>query len=160
MPSKKVKDPETGKAVTIVESKKRVAADGTQRGLKRKSKTNKRDQLMADCQRLVHEMTGINDWDPVVLMAVVSARAFSGYPAVDEDGQPIIDQESGKQVMVPPDPQLAVSAAAKAAPYLHQHLKPREVGDEDDTERDPEEKRDKILSAFENMGVKVVRNEE
>uniref|UniRef100_A0AAU7VGB3 Terminase small subunit n=1 Tax=Dinoroseobacter phage vB_DshS_R26L TaxID=3161158 RepID=A0AAU7VGB3_9CAUD len=147
-----------GEGTEIVESKKRVAADGTQRGLKRKGSKNKVTQLIENIQAAVERDTGIRDWDPVVQMGVVAARAFSGYPATDDEGKPILD-EDGNQVMVPPDPALAVAAAAKVAPYVHQQLRPREVGEDDGADTDPDEKRDRVLAAFENMGVKVQRDE-
>lgn len=150
-------DPETGELLVV--SEKRVAKDGTKRGLHRKGQKNRLTKLQDDCQAAVEAATGIKDWDPVVMLAVISAKAFVGYPAVDEDGNAIIDEETGKPVMVPPDPVLASAVAAKAAPYLHQHLKPKEVGDEKETD-DPNETRDKVLTAFENMGVPVKRDEE
>jgi len=146
--------------VTTVESKKRVAADGTQRGLARKGSKNKVTQLLEDIQSAVERDTGIKEWDPVVQMAVVAARAFSGYPATDDEGNPVIDTETGRQVMVPPDPALATAAAAKVAPYIHQQLRPKERGDEESDRDDPSEKRDKVLAAFESMGVEVNRDDE
>lgn len=146
------------KSTEVVESKKRVAADGTQRGLKRKGSKNKVTQLIENIQAAVERDTGMRDYDPVVMMAVVSARAFYGYPATDDEGRAILD-EDGKQVMVPPDPTLATAAAAKVAPYIHQQLRPKEFGDDEDGRDDPNEKRDRVLSAFENMGVKVERDE-
>ncbi|HEY7823737.1 MAG TPA: hypothetical protein VIG24_12925 [Acidimicrobiia bacterium] len=139
------------------EIEKRVAADGTQRGLHRKGSKNRRTELMDACREAVERDTGIKNWDPVVMLAVISARAFNGYPATDEEGRPVIDAETGKQVMVPPDYTLASAVAAKAAPYLHQHLKPKEVGDGDDEQKDPEDKRDEILARLEAMGVPVQR---
>lgn len=138
---------------------KRVAKDGTQRGLHMKGKKTRLTQLQEECQAAVEAATGMRNWDPVVMLAVISAKAFAGYPAVDEDGNPVMDGDTGRQVMVPPDPVLASAVAAKAAPYLHQHLKPKEVGDDKD-EDDPNETRDKVLAAFENMGVPVKRDEE
>lgn len=142
----------------VVESPKRVAADGTQRGLKRKGSKNKVTQLIENIQDAIERDTGIRNWDPVVQMAVVSARAFSGYPATDEEGKPILD-EQGNQVIIPPDFALATAAAAKVAPYIHQQLRPKEFGDDEDNRADPDEKRDQVLSAFENMGVKVKRDD-
>lgn len=140
----------------VIESKKRVAADGTQRGLARKGSKNKVTQLIETIQVAVERDTGIKEWDPVVQMAVVAARAFHGYPATDEEGRPILD-EQGNQVIIPPDPALATAAAAKVAPYIHQQLRPKEFGDDETNRTDPDEKRDQVLSAFENMGVKVER---
>lgn len=134
---------------------KRVASDGTQRGLHRKGSKNRRTELMEACQAAVERDTGIKNWDPVVMLAVISARAFNGYPATDEDGNPVLDPETGKQVMVPPDPVLASAVAAKAAPYLHQHLRPKDVGDDGDEQTDPDDKRDAILQRLEAMGVPV-----
>jgi len=133
---------------------KRVAKDGSQRGLHMQGKKTRRTELLEEIQAAVERDTGIKNWDPVVQMSVVAARAFTGYPAVDEQGNPIIDGETGKQVMVPPDATLAVAAAAKVAPFLHQHLRPKEVGEDTGAGNDPNETRDKVLAAFESMGVK------
>lgn len=139
--------------------KKLVAVDGSQRGLHRKHK-NRRTQLIEDCQAAVERDTGIRNWDPVVMLAVISARAFAGYPLTDAQGNPVLDTATGFQVMVPPDPALAAATAAKAAPFLHQHLRPKEVDGEGDEEKDPGEIKERVLQAFENMGVKVVREDE
>lgn len=144
----------------VVESRKIVAVDGTLRGLKRKGSKNRRTQLIEECQAAVERDTGMKNWDPVVMLAVISARAFSGYGATDENGNPILDTETGRQVMIPPNPELAAAVAAKAAPYLHQHLRPKEVDGEGDDEKDPGEVKERVLQAFENMGVKVNRDDE
>ena len=144
------------KGTELVQSNKRIAADGTQRGLQRYGNKNRRTELFEACQAAVKKLTGIPDWDPVVMLAVISARAFVGYPAVDEDGRAIIDEVTGEPVMVPPDHLLASAVAAKAAPYLHGAVRSREVGKDDD-QPDPEEVRDSVLTALENMGVKVNR---
>jgi len=153
---------------------KRVAKDGSKRGIGNKGKKQRHTILLENIAEAVERDTGIKDWDPVVQMAVVAARAFTGYPAVDERGQPVLEQaidEAGNprvdddgnplflQVMVPPDPTLAVAAAAKVAPYLHQQMRPRDVAEEGEGAKDPDETKDKVLSAFENMGVKVEREE-
>lgn len=157
----KIKKGDPGTEVTIT-SPKRVAADGTQRGMKRKGSKNRATILMENIAEAVERDTGIKDWDPIVQMSVVAARAFTGYPAVDEKGHPVMEEKfdeqgnvSFRQVMVPPDPTLAVAAAAKVAPYLHQQLRPRDVVEEGEGAKDPDETRDKVLSAFENMGVNV-----
>lgn len=136
------------------DGKKLVAKDGTQRGLARRGKKNRRTELLEEIQRAVERDTGIRNWDPVVMMAVVAARSFAGYPACDSEGRPILN-EHGEQVMVPPDPALAVAAAAKVAPYLHQQLRPKEVESDEDMDKDPEDTRQKVLEAFRNMGVEV-----
>lgn len=138
---------------------KRVAKDGTQRGLHARGKKHRRTLLLEEIQAAVERDTGIKNWDPVVQMAVTAARAWQGYPATDDQGRPIIDEATGEQVMVPPDPALATAAAAKVAPYLHQTLKPKEVGDDDGDQKDPEDKRDEILARLEGMGVPVKRVE-
>ncbi len=153
----------TDLSVTDEESippRKLVAVDGTRRGLHRKGSKNRRTQLIEQCQAEVERMTGMTNWDPVVMLAVISARAFKGYQATDEEGNPVIDTETGKPVMVPPDYVLASAVAAKAAPYLHQHLQPKQVDAEGDEEKDPGEVKERVLQAFENMGVKVVRDDE
>jgi len=141
---------ETGTEVAEMRAK-----DGTMRGRKKGTK-NKVTQLIENIQDAIERDTGIKDWDPVVQMAVVSARAFNGYPATDEQGRPILD-EQGNQVIIPPDFALATAAAAKVAPYIHQQLRPKEFGDDEANRTDPDEKRDAVLAAFENMGVKVER---
>lgn len=146
--------------IQIVQSTKVVAADGTLRGLRRTQSKNKRAQLIEECQKAVERDTGMKNWDPVVMLAVISARAFSGYPATDENGTPILDAETGNPIMVPPNPELAAAVAAKAAPYLHSHLRPKEVDPDKDEDKDPGEVKERVLQAFENMGVKVIRDEE
>lgn len=137
-----------------------VAKDGTRRGIAKRGKKHRHTILMENIAAAVERDTGIKDWDPVVQMAVVAARAFGGYPATDEQGRPVIDEETGQQLMVPPDPALAVAAAAKVAPYLHQQMRPRDADAESGAGvTDPDETKDKVLSAFENMGVKVKRDE-
>ena len=91
-------------------------------------KRKKRTILIRDIKKAVEADTGIMDWDPVVMMAVIAARAFSGRAAIDDNGNPIID-ENGDAVFMPPDLDLAVAAAAKVAPYLHQPLKAKEPND-------------------------------
>ena len=143
---------------THLDTTPRVARDGTQRGMKRQGSKNKVTLLIEAIQEAVQRDTGMVNWDPLVMMSVIAARAYSGYAATDEQGRAIID-ENGNPVMVPPDFALAAVAAGKVAPYIHQQLRPRDVGDEDSAQRDPDEKRDRVLAAFENMGVKVVRDE-
>lgn len=139
---------------------KRVAKDGSQRGIAKKGKKHRHTILMEQIAEAVERDTGIKNWDPVVQMAVVAARAFGGYPATDAEGNPIMDTETGQPMMVPPDPALAVAAAAKVAPYLHQQMRPRDADAESGAGvTDPDETKDKVLSAFENMGVKVKRDE-
>jgi len=135
----------------------KVAKDGSQRGLKRRKKVKER--LMDKIKAAVLADTGIVDWDPVVMMAVIAGRAFAGYPAVDDSGNPIIDEDTGRQLMVPPNPELAAAVGAKVAPFLYPHIRPKEVDPDDDRNVDPDDKKDQILSALENMGVEVVRDE-
>jgi len=110
------------------EVEKRVAKDGSKRGLSKRGKKHKHTILLENIKEAVERDTGIKDWDPVVQMAVVAARALSGYPATDPNGNPVLN-EDGTQVMVPPDYTLATAAAAKVAPYVHQHLRPKDVED-------------------------------
>lgn len=152
----KSKTPEPSTEVEIV-SPKRVAADGTQRGLHRKGKKSRHTQLMEDVQRAVEAQTGTVNWDPVVMMAVVAEQARVGYPAVDEEGRPVIDEVTGKQLMVPPDNNLAVAAAAKVAPYLHQQLRPKDMADGDDAATDPEDKKEEFLNRLAAMGVQPTK---
>lgn len=156
----KKKKPETKTeepATEMIVSKKRVAADGTQRGLARRK--DRKTTLMEQCQTAVEDLTGMKNWDPVVMLSMISAQALTGYPATDENGNPILDEETGNPVMVPPDRAMAAAVAAKAAPYLHGHVRPKEAGEDDDDKADPDEKREEVLNALESMGVKVKRDE-
>jgi hypothetical protein len=161
-PTKK-KDPtkdqldKPGTAVEMVTSKLRVAKDGSQRGLSRRKKVKER--LIDRIQAAIVADGGPPNWDPVVMMAVIATRAWNGYPAVDDNGAPILDAETGIQLMVPPNPELAAAVGAKVAPYLHGHVKPKEPGEDDDSTPDPDDKKDQVLAALENMGVKVDRSE-
>lgn len=147
---------EEGTDLVSADNPRPMARDGTQRGFNRRGTKNKRTMLLEAIQHAVERDSGVRDWDPVVMMSVVAARAFAGYPATDNEGRPILD-EKGQQVMVPPDPALAVAAAAKVAPYVHSQLRPREDGDDADSDNDPGEIRERVLTAFENMGVKIER---
>lgn len=137
---------------------KRVAKDGTQRGLHMIGRKPATTRLIERIQEAVQRDSGLQNWDPVVMMAVVAARAFQGYPATDNDGRPILN-ERGEQVMVPPDPTLAVAAAAKVAPYVHSQLRPKDDEGDDSGRDDLSETKEKVLAAFENMGVKIKREE-
>lgn len=134
-----------------------VAKDGSRRGIAKRGKKHRHTILLEEIQAAVERDTGIKNWDPVVQMAVTAARAWNGYPATDEDGNPVIDEATGKQVMVPPDMALATAAAAKVAPYLHQTLKQKELSDDADEQSDPEDKRDAVLARLESMGVPIKR---
>lgn len=142
-----------------IQSKKRVAADGTQRGLHRKGQKSKATSLLEQCQAEALKRHKIENWDPVVMLTIIGNEAYMGYPAVDDDGNPVIDEVTGKQVMVPPNKEFAAAVFAKAAPFLHGHVKPKEHGDDDERGGDPEALRDEALAALENMGVKVQRDE-
>lgn len=156
--TKKIKPAEDDTELVVIESKKRVAADGTQRGLHRKGQKAKKTTLLENIQKaIVADHDGDPNWDPVVMMAVIASRAHTGYPAVDDKGQAIVNEETGEQVMVPPNPELALVASAKVAPFLHGHVRPKEPGDDDENDRDPDDKKDLVLAALENMGVEVER---
>jgi len=142
-------------SVELVTSNKRVAKDGSKRGLSRRKHV--KEQLLDTIRAAIVADGGGDGWDPVVMMSVIAHRAFSGYPAVDDNGNPVIDEVTGVQLMVPPNPELALVAGAKVAPFLHGHVKPREIGD-DDRGGDPDEKKELVLTALENMGVKVNRD--
>lgn len=133
---------------------KRVAKDGTQRGLKRLGSKNKRTQLREEVQAAVERVTGTKNWDPVVMMAIIAEQARTGYPEVDENGNPVLDAD-GNQVMVPPDRALAAATAAKVAPYLHHTIRPKEAEDDDDRNDDPEDDRESMIAALIGMGVKL-----
>lgn len=136
------------------EIEKRVAKDGTKRGLARLGTKNKRTQLRDEIQANVERVTGTQNWDPVVMMAVIAEQARTGYPEVDENGNPVLDGE-GNQVIVPPDRALAAATAAKVAPYLHHTIRPKEAEDDDDRGDDPESDREEMLQALAGMGVNV-----
>jgi len=146
------------KDVVVVEDEpkvlKRVAKDGTKRGLHMQGRKKPETLLIQKIQDAIVKDTGIVDWHPVVHMAVVSARAYSGYPAVDEEGRAILDGD-GNQVMVPPDMALSVAAAAKVAPYVSAQIRPKDDVSEDKNENDPDETREQIIAALDNMGVDV-----
>lgn len=143
----------------LVESKKRVAADGSQRGLKRLGSKNRRTKLIEQIQEAVKKQTGVVNWDPLVMMSIIAVRAATGYEMTDDKGDTVLDGD-GKPVMVPPDLPLAVAASAKVAPYVHQQLRPKDTDPDDSEEETLEEKKERILTAFESIGVKVKRKEE
>lgn len=153
----KKKKPEPKNEVTVT-SNKRVAKDGSQRGLKRKGSKNKLTILQENIAAAITKEGGHGEsWDEVVVLNVIAYRALNGYGATDGKGNPVLDLETGLQIQVPPDLALAAATLAKAAPFTHQHLKPRESGEEYEADRDPDEKKEQILAALENMGVKVER---
>lgn len=139
------------------EIEKRVARDGTQRGLHSKGKKHRRTELLEAIREAVERDTGLRDWDPVVQMSVIAARAFMGYPATDEDGRPILDQ-NGKQVIIPPDFALATAAAAKVAPYLHQQLRPKDADSEEDADG-PVDARTRAIEMARALGLPTARLE-
>jgi len=132
---------------------KRVAADGTQRGLHRRGSKNRSTELLETMQSDAHKLFGIDNHDPVRAMNIVGMMAWQGYPAVDKDGRPIID-EDGNQVMVPPDHTLALAAFAKVAPYVRSQLRPKDEEPDNDDD-DPNEDREELLGVLESMGVTV-----
>lgn len=133
---------------------KRVAKDGTQRGLF--PKVHKRRLLMSRIKDAVERDTGIKNWDPVIMLSIIAARSFTGYPEVDHEGHPVLD-EKGHQVIVPPDYAMAAAAAAKVTPYLHSQLRPKDPESEDDKSDIHAERRERILASFERMGLEVRR---
>lgn len=138
--------------IEVYTSKLRVAKDGTRRGLQRRKAV--KEVLIDKIQAAVLADTGIADWDPVVMMAVIASRADQGYPALDSNGNSILDQD-GNPVMIPPNPELAAAVAAKVAPYLHGHVKPREIAEDDNRAGDPEDKKELLRGLLDNMGVKL-----
>ncbi|ARB06069.1 hypothetical protein FDH38_gp015 [Dinoroseobacter phage vB_DshS-R5C] len=137
---------------------KRVAADGTQRGLKRRGSKNRATELLEQMQEDAHRLFGIDNHDPVRAMNLVGMMAWQGYPATDNEGRPVLD-ENGDQVMIPPDHQLALAAFAKVAPYVRSQLRPKDE-EADNNDDDPSEDREELLGVLESMGVKVEGYEE
>lgn len=133
----------------------RVAKDGTQRGMNQKP--HKRRLLMARIKDAVERDTGIKDWDPVIMLAIIAARSYSGYPEVDMKGNPVIDSETGLQLIIPPDFAMAAAASAKVAPYVHSQLRPKDPDADDDKSDVAEEMRERIAATFERRGIKVIR---
>ena len=83
-----------------------LAKDGSKRG-RRKGAGSKSGRLLADAQDRICRKFGIKNWDPVIMLMMIAA---------DETN----------------DKALRVSAASKAAPYVHSTLRQIEVkGDED-----------------------------
>lgn len=143
----KKKDTET----EVIESKKRVAADGTQRGLKRAGSKNKATLLLEQMQQDAADLFGIQDYDPVRAMNVVGLMAWQGYPAVDDKGQPIMDSD-GNPVIVPPDHGLALAAFAKVAPYVRSQLRPVDSAD-DNADAGPLDARQKAIELAQALGL-------
>ncbi len=137
---------------------KRVASDGTQRGIASLGKKNKVKKLIIAMREAVEKDTGIKNWDPMVQLAVISARAFQGYPATDPTGKAILD-ENKEQVYITPDPELAAATAAKIAPYVYQALRPKDAVDDSKAGTDPEDKKQAIIAAMQSMGVPIENDE-
>lgn len=154
---KKVEQPDDkGTELIDIESKKRIAVDGSQRGLHRKGMKSKVTTLMEQCQAAVEQRSGTKNWDPVVMLAIIADEAYNGYAETDANGNAILN-EDGFPLIVPPNREFAAAVLARAAPYLHGHVKPKEVGDEDTRGGDPEEKEELLRALLDNMGVPGVQ---
>ena len=92
------------------------------------------------------------------MLAIIADEAYNGYTETDANGNPILS-EDGFPVIVPPNREFAAAVLAKAAPYMHGHVKPKEPGDEDQRGGDPDALKDEALAALENMGVKIERDD-
>ena len=132
---------------------KRVAKDGTQRGMTQGSK--RRESLTQQIKDAVYKDSGIRDWDPIVMLSIIAARSYTGFPAVDHDGRAILD-EDGRQVIIPPDYAMSAAASSKVAPYIHSILRPKDVAaEEQDQSSAMAERRERIAQAFNKMGIEV-----
>lgn len=129
---------------------KRIAKDGTQRGLQRKGSKNKATLLLESMKEDAKVLFGIQGFDPVRQMNLIGLMAYNGYPATDDQGNPILD-EYGKQVMVPPDHGLALAAFAKVSPYVQSQLRPKDAQDEDQGD-DPERDKEEMVAALKALG--------
>jgi hypothetical protein len=134
---------------------KAQAKDGSRRGVSNLGRTQKHGKLMEKIRDEVYKATGMRDYDPLVMLATISAKAYTGYPAIDHVGTPILD-EFGNQVIIPPNHELAAATAARLAPFVHRTLKPKEEEPEDPRDKDPQEAKERVLEAFRGLGVKVV----
>lgn len=105
----------------VITSEKKLAKDGTRRGLSRKGTKNKATLLLEDMQRQVEDKFGVKNFDPVVMLALIGMEAL----------QPVVIEEDGQKVVLPPDRALAVNAFGRAAPYVRSQLKAVELTGED-----------------------------
>jgi len=137
---------------------KATAKDGSRRGVGNLGRTQKHGKLMERIRDEVYKATGMRDYDPLVMLATISAKAYTGYPAVDHIGTPILD-EFGNQVMIPPNHELAAATAARLAPFVHRTLKPKEEEPDDPKTKDLQEAKERVLEAFRGLGVKIVEDE-
>lgn len=124
----------------------RVARDGTRRGLNKKGSKNRATQLLEQMQEQIQAKYGLQNFDPVVMLAMIGVEASEPRPVLDHKGRqvyitktvdgveiPVLDDE-GEMIpmMTTPDLNLATNALGKAAPYVRSTLKQIEVTDADD----------------------------
>lgn len=111
----------------VVTSTKSVAADGSLRGLTKRNKKNRASLLLDDMQKQVKIKYGIKNFDPVVMLTLIGMEALQPTTIEVEDDDGVTHTE-----VLPPDRALAVSAFAKAAPYVRSTLRQIEVTGADD----------------------------
>lgn len=112
-------------------STKRVAADGTKRGLHKAGSKNRATILLEECQKEIEKRYGIKNYDPVKMLMLIAVDVSEDRVKVDDKGRPMLD-EDGNPIIIAADRTLAVNAAAKAAPYVRSQLKQIEVSEKDD----------------------------
>lgn len=110
-----------------IKSAKKVAKDGSKRGLKRKGSKNKATLLLEQMQHEVQEKYGIRNFDPVVMLALIGCEALEARWIEEEN-----DEGKKVKILIPPDRALAVNAFGKAAPYVRSTLKQIELSDKDE----------------------------
>lgn len=108
--------------------------------------------LLNQCRRAVEADTGAGDWDPVVMLAMISARAMQGYPLLDESGQPVLD-EYGDPAHAAPDLKLAAWCAARLIGCFHPQVRSIEEPPEADARLSPTEARERVVRLLSDLGV-------
>lgn len=125
----------------------RLAKDGTRRGMHRQGSKNRATQLLEQMQEQIQAKYGLQNFDPVVMLAMIGVEASEPRPVVDHKGRQVFvtkknedgveeivldDEGDPIPMMSTPDLNLATSALGKAAPYVRSTLKQIEVTDGDD----------------------------
>ena len=125
----------------------RLATDGTRRGIAKTGSKNRATQLLEQMQEQIQAKYGLQNFDPVVMLAMIGVEASEPRPVLDHKGRQVFitrkNEEGAEEIvlddegdpipmMTTPDHVLATNALGKAAPYVRSTLKQIEVTDGED----------------------------
>lgn len=102
---------------------RRVARDGSQRGLNKNPSKTRTSKLLVQMQKEVKKQCDKENFDPVVGLAIIGARLM--------DERWVTDSVSGQRRLIPADYELAIAALKSAAPYVHAQIRAVEISGPD-----------------------------